>query len=68
MTRLSPPHLIDLIAHFLPLLSVLLTVRTYMRGIKILTNILTKKLVIASSLLGVEGRTNCRGEKSNELN
>jgi len=66
--NLTPPHLIDLIAHFLPLLSVLLTVHTYMRGIKILTNILTKKLVVASSLLRVEGRTNYRGEKSNELN
>jgi hypothetical protein len=64
----SPPHLIDLIAHFLPLLSVLLTVHTYVQGIKILTNILMEKLVVASSLLRVEGRTNYRGEKSNKLN
>jgi hypothetical protein len=67
-SSVSPPHLIDLIAHFLPLLPVLLTMRTYIRGIKILTNILTKKLAVTSSLLRVDGRTNCRGEKSNELN
>jgi hypothetical protein len=30
----------------------------YMRGIKTATNILTKKLVVASSLLGVNRRTN----------
>jgi hypothetical protein len=39
-------------------LSVLLTVRSYMRGIKITINILTKKLVVASSLLGSNGGTN----------
>jgi hypothetical protein len=37
---------------------VLSTVRPYMRSIKITTNILTKKLVVALSLLGVDGRTN----------
>jgi hypothetical protein len=41
-----------------PLLSVLLTVRSYIRGIKITTNILTKKLVVALSLLGIDGGTN----------
>jgi hypothetical protein len=35
-----------------------MTVLTYMQGIKITTNILTKKLVIASSLIGVNRKTN----------
>jgi hypothetical protein len=34
------------------------TMRSYMRGIKITTNILTKKLVIALSLLGLDEGTN----------
>jgi hypothetical protein len=40
------------------LLSVLSTVRSYMRGIKITTNILTKKRVVTLSLLGLDAGTN----------
>jgi hypothetical protein len=35
-----------------------LTVRSYMRGIKITTDILMKRLVVALSLFGLDGGTN----------
>jgi hypothetical protein len=54
--KVSPPGLIDHFSIFIPLLSMLSTVRSYMRGIKITTNTLTKKLVAESSLLGLDRR------------
>jgi hypothetical protein len=58
-----PPRAYRQLLDFQPLLSMLSTLRSYMRGIKIITNILTKKLVVASSLLGLDGGTNRRREK-----